>query len=169
MRIIINDIFESIFSNKNRLLKIIICIVILIIMGLYNEYLSKENIITLSECFNNPVENHLKVIKIAQDAKVINVNESRIEVCYRGDNINVQYNKYKTDLLNSEIIGEKISMKTIFHKEGYLELERFHVHKNRVWKVVLSLLTSIVFFILFIKKFKFNIKEFVFEDRKCRI
>lgn len=60
-------------------------------------------------------------------------------------------------------INNFISLKAIFHKEGYLELVQLRIAKGRRIKIIVSIFPVIFVFLLFFKHFKFNMKRFQFE------
>ncbi|MEW5766338.1 MAG: hypothetical protein AB1797_01755 [bacterium] len=61
--------------------------------------------------------------------------------------------------------GDYLSLTAIFHREGYLELKRFHIHHGRQLKRVVSLPPFLLILILFFKQYHFDWKRKVFVPR----
>lgn len=160
------NLLDKIFDDKFRVIKIILCLLILVIMGLWNSHKYMTDEMTLSKCKADPVRYNLQLIKIKQDATVTNTTEDSITVNSRGITIPVKFPD--NEIIEKSLTGEFISILGVFHKEGYLEAEKYHVHRHRRIKVLVSTIPVLVFLMIFIANFKFNFKRFIFENRKCR-
>lgn len=153
-------------SDKLKFIKIIICILILLGLGLYNHRI-KIRSIYLSKCVSDPKTYDNYTVIINPDAKIVKINENSFIINYRGITIPVLCKN--NEIINNRFIGAYISLKTIFHKEGYLEAKKLRVHKYRRIKMLVSLIMAIIFLLILFRNFKFNFKRMVFEEKKCRI
>ena len=162
-----NKLLSILLSDKLKFIKIIVCILILLGLGILNNHRIKIRSIYLSKCVSDPKTYDNYTVIINQDAKIVKIDENNFIINYRGITIPVLYKNNET--MNNSMIGSYISLKTIFHKEGYLEAKKIRVHKYRRIKMIVSLIMAIIFLIILFMNFKFNFKRMVFEEKKCRI
>jgi hypothetical protein len=62
--------------------------------------------------------------------------------------------------------NEFIEMQVVFHKEGYLELLQYYIHKGRRLKIAVSAIAVVVVMLLFFREYKFDLKRGLFVERK---
>ncbi|MFC2061951.1 hypothetical protein ACFLUV_05510 [Elusimicrobiota bacterium] len=152
------------FSDKFRVLKIFSCILLLIIMGLWNLNNSVE--IKLSDCLADPAAYNLTELKIANDAVILNVKYNSFTILSRGNTIPVKITGNQR--INESAVGRYISLAAVYHKEGYLEMKKYHVHYFRRIKMLVSVIIAAIISIIFLLNYRFDFKKLVFEEKKCR-
>lgn len=59
-----------------------------------------------------------------------------------------------------------VSYEGIVQKEGYIKVQALHIHYHRFLKYLASLVPFLVIILWFFKKYRFNFREFYFEERK---
>lgn len=62
--------------------------------------------------------------------------------------------------------GDFISLRALFHKQGWLELKEARVAKGRRGKIVLSALTATVVLCLFVRHYRFDFRRLFFLERR---
>ena len=101
---------------------------------------------------------------VSDYSKVGEVNEERFELIYKcGDE------KRKIIVIgNAESLeeGDIVSVKSIFRKDGFLELEEIHIHKHYYLQWYASLLPIPFVILFFFKEFKFKPQRLEFERRR---
>jgi hypothetical protein len=159
---------DKLLSNKSRFIKIVIASIFLAVCGLYSQNRYNKRVVDLKKCINEPMKYDNRIVHIVHDAMILDTAMDRFTIESRGVVIPVVF-KQPIDLAKSSVaVNDYISLTAVFHKEGYLTGKRYHLHKYRRLKMYSSLIIAIVFFILFIRYFKFNFKKFIFEERICR-
>lgn len=156
----INRISNYLFSDRSRLVKALICLILMIIAGLYNDYIYKRDVIELSDCMADPVKYDGEILEINLDAKIMDITEGSFTLNYRGNIIPVLQS---TSGPAEFSIGDYISILGVFHKEGYLEMKKYHIHRFRNLKIVSSLIMALFFPLIFIILFRFDFRKVYFE------
>lgn len=152
------------FSNKNRGIKIFwLCLII----GLLCAYGFIQGPKASPSLFDYDKDQE------KFDGRKIGVLYGKVEEIYadgflvKDDNI-VANVYFKESITFSNIkIGQDVSVEGIYHKGNLIEGERFHVHKFRMLKYLVSLATLIFVLCLFFKQFKFNFKRFLFIEKNA--
>jgi len=144
--------------TKKQIRKISVYTLILIFLIIYSKVSYPH--VTLDMCLKEPdkydnysifIINEITVSKITDNGFLINHEGSDYTVI--GALENVKDNDYLT-------------IRAIFHKEGWLELQQGHVVKNRRLKVYLSAIPVLIIVSLFMLIYRFNFRYFRFEERK---
>jgi hypothetical protein len=144
-----------ILNNRFRIIALtLVGIVFLIVYG----YIFNPTI-TLVMCLENPARYDAKVIEIGTEATVADLISNGFVLRQFGMEIPV-YGQVR-DLA----INDFVSLKAVFHREGYLELLKVHAAKGRRLKIWISV--PPLFFVIgfFFYKYKFNLRQFLFLER----
>lgn len=154
---------DKIFSDRIRPVMMGLSILILVLMGLLNAYVLYIGYPMLTEYVKDPEKYDLNVVKMYNDAVVVDAEENGFTINYYGLIMPVKYNG--NPVIDKTMKNQRLSIRAIFHKEGYLEANKVHIHKYRYVKVYTSLFAVLMIFIVFISNYKFNVSKFTFEER----
>jgi len=133
----------------------------MLLMGLWSSYIYEKDTVSLADCVNNPAKYDLQPVELYNDTVVAGKDTTGITINSRGIVFPVKFK----DEINRILKGEYISLLAVFHKEGYLEAEKYHIHKHRRIKMATSNIAAFVFIVLFFFRFRFNPDKFIFEDK----
>lgn len=154
---------KIVWSNKYRLIKISVSIILLTIMGIYSQKSAEKTSPTLKECFKYPEKYDLRVLKIPLDAKIYIEKNMNLTLYSRGQKAPLILKDNKK--IEKKYSGQYISAEVVFHKEGYVVLNKYEIHDKRKLKMQVSLITALILMILFLMKYRFNLRNLNFEAK----
>ncbi|MFH1612901.1 MAG: hypothetical protein ABIB46_04150 [bacterium] len=96
-----------------------------------------------------------KIVNLEKDGFEIKKGRQKIWIKIKNENI---VKRFKKD--------EIVSIKGIFYKQGYIKLQKFHIHKNRKSKQIFSIFSVILVLFLFFSCYEFDFKKLIFKERK---
>jgi hypothetical protein len=151
------------FSNKYKIGKMVLVFSLILFLCHYGYHKGPEiegpelpDYLDNAELFNGTE-------LVSSYSKVGEVNEERFELFYEcGDE------KRKIIVIgNAEGLkeGDTVSVKSIFRKEGFLELEEIHVHKHLDLQWYASLLPIPFVILFFFKEFRVSLQRMEFERK----
>ncbi|MDI6793510.1 MAG: hypothetical protein QME81_11705 [bacterium] len=150
------------FSNKNRGLKIFLLSGVILLGCLYGWHSRPECETWFQDGLADPEQFDGKEI-VAFYKEVKFLTEDGFQLKDGKDEIPV------TGQIPGVKEGDFISLTAIFHREGYLELKRFHIHYGRQLKQVVSLVPFLLILIFFFKQYRFDWKRKVFTQRNIAL
>jgi hypothetical protein len=115
--------------------------------------------VTLAMCLAEPERYDGRRIEVANETVVQDILDHGFTIRYLG----------KTILVKGETAGVKkgefLSLIAVFHKEGWLELEKFHIAIYRRWKIWVSVLPVILFAFMFVRRYRFDFGRMLWQER----
>lgn len=141
-----------------RLGGIIFCLLGIFICGLYSYRYGQKHFFSFSDHLKNPeviagraiVLSYRKVTAVGPG--FFKVKEGEIEVRVEGDAPGIK-------------VGDSVTVKGIFDKEGYISLRDYYLSHHRNLKIIASCLAVILSFLYLLFHFRFNLKNFTFVER----
>jgi len=149
-------LFSCILSNKHRIKKLLIFILIIVLLSLYSHVKRPESSLTFNECLQNPEKYDRHVIYIRNEAKIGKVFDNKFEII-QGENKFMAFGS-SPDLRENDYITAKAT----FFKKGYIKIEKSHVHKYRRIKIAISVIPVLLIIFLFLREYRFNLINFHF-------
>jgi hypothetical protein len=116
--------------------------------------------VTLAMCLARPDRYDGRRIEVANETIVQDIFADGFTIRYLGHIVTV-----KGDTTGVKK-GEFLSLVIVFHKEGWLELEKFHIAIYRRWKIWVSVLPVILFAILFFRQYRFDVRHLQWQERR---
>ena len=154
---------KFVLSDKYRFLKMIILTLFLISLQYYSYYIGPRVRISPSKCLIFPKEcdgkqvimNSICVSKIEKDGYLLVTKDERMHLL--GD-------------MNQAKIGDLVSVKTLFRNTegGIFILKDYHIRRYDSLKYIISFVSLLVVLIIFLRHFRFSVKRFIFEERRCQ-
>lgn len=149
-----------IFSDKYRIIKAITLITLIFSLCIYSR-MKEDSSLTFQQCLLNPNKYDKVRLNIGHtDTKIGKVRKDGFELVESKDRISVMGNAKNLKE------NEYIYLQAIFHKEGYLELERIRIRRFRRLKMAVSVLPVLLVTFLFFKRYRFNFKTLVFVEKQ---
>lgn len=142
------------FSNKFKILKIIVPLLIISVAIMYGEMKGPLLFPGYLEAIKNPKNFIHKEIGLGGKILEIKKNYFIIEGEKREIKVIGALDKNKQDHL--------ITGRGIFQKDGSVKLLQYHTSNLRQYKIVLSIIPILIIAYLFFKQYRFNIKKFTF-------
>lgn len=144
--------------NKKRAIRITAYFVLLVLLLVYSRMTYPH--LTLSMCLHSPDKFDGRLISVTNEITVSRITNDGFMIDHEGKDFLV---RGTTKDLHK---GEYITIKGIFHKEGWLELKDIHIANNRRLKIYLSMLPVLLIAIGFFLTFRFNFTRLCFEEKK---
>ncbi len=119
---------------------------------------SRYPAITLQMCLADPDRYDGTTIVVGNEATVSQNVEDGFYIRQMGREV-------KVITESSFDIGEFIILQAVFHKPNLLFAEKIRIAKKRRWKIWLSVIPAIAVCAFFIKRYRFNTRNFYFEER----
>jgi hypothetical protein len=116
--------------------------------------------VTLAMCLAEPDRYDGCRIEVANETIVQDIFAHGFTVRYLGNSVTV-----KGDTTGVRK-GEFLSLVVVFHKQGWLELEKLHIAIYRRWKIWVSVLPVILFAILFVRRYRFDVRHMQWQERR---
>ncbi|MGB2843053.1 MAG: hypothetical protein WBC40_11375 [Halobacteriota archaeon] len=152
------------FSNKYKIGKMVLVFLLLLFLCHYGYHKGPETGGPELQDYLDNAELFDGAELVSLYSKVGEVNEGRFELIYR-------YGDERRKIIvigNAEGLeeGDIVSVKSIFRKDGFLELEEIHIHKHLYLQWYASLLPIPFVILFFFKEFKFKLQRLEFERRR---
>lgn len=154
---------KFILSDKYRFLKIVILIAFLVLLQYYSYYMGPRVRISPSQCLLSSKEydgkevimNSICVAKIEKDGYLLVTKDERMRL--KGN-------------MSQAKIGDLVSVRTIFRdtEGGIFILKDHHIRRHDNLKYIISFVSFLVVLITFLRHFRFSVKRFIFEERRCQ-
>jgi hypothetical protein len=152
------------FSNGNRIAKVCCLFTALFILCVYSYWEGTKQEVTVEKCLSNPLQYDGKEIILEDHILVLAVFKNQFEIYQGGSKMMV------TGTADGLTPNDNISLKAIFHRQGYGTLQELYIHKLRKHKIIISLGAVIFVVGLFLKRYRFSLKKLCFVERiGCRI
>ncbi len=151
------------FSDRYRYVKTGCLFFTLLVLCLYSYKEGNRRNISLEKCLSDAATFDGKQIILEERVQVTNVLRDRFEISQDHHKIMV--------LGTAEGLApyDVISLRAIFHKQGYLTVQELHIKKLRRLKMIISLCAALCVIGLFIKRYQLSLKKFCFMERTaCR-
>jgi len=133
---------------------------LLLLLALLIWYGATHNpVVTLAMCLAEPERYHGRRIEVANETVVEEIFSDRFTIRYLGHIVTVRGDTSGVKK------GEFLSLVVVFHQEGWLELEKFHIAIYRRWKIWVSVLPVILFAVLFLRHYRFNARRLHWQER----
>jgi len=104
-------------------------------------------------------------LELGPDTVIIGLTEDGLTVYYRGYRLPVIY---KEGGIGEDAVGVYVSILGIFHRDGYIEAKKLHVHRKRKLKMAVSVITVLGLTVMFGLCYRFDFRKLVFEEKRCR-
>jgi len=147
------------FSDNHRYIKITLLILILAVLCQYSFREGKRIYIDLGICLANADRFDGREIVLEDYVYVSSVSKGRFAIEQEGSRIPVM------GAPEELAPGDEIALRAIFHREGYLTLQELHIKKLRTIKIIISLAASLFVAVLFLKSYRFTLKDLQFVER----
>ncbi len=144
-------------SGNSRWVQIFGLLLIVVILVWYGYRFNPT--VTLRMCLNNPLKYDGREIAVRTEAKVEKLMPDGFLVMEAGHTIRVKGNPQNASL------GDYVRMRAVFHKEGYLELKRFFVAKEKPLKIVVSIFPALLVFFLLLRTYRFDWRRMLFREK----
>ena len=115
--------------------------------------------ITLQMCLDNPTYYDGYEIGVGNEATIAQLLPEGFLVRQMSNTIRVSGGPQNAS------VGDFVQLRAIFHKEGYLELVKMHVAKQRRAKIFISVVPTLLILFIFFRRFKFNWRQMFFHER----
>ncbi len=144
-------------NNITRSIRVTLYLIILCFLVFYGKY--NNPTITLTMCDSDPekfdnsfleIGNEITVKTIYQDSFFVHQNGNFYKVVGQSENL---------------IPNQFISLKAIYHQDGWLELVDYHVSEKRRVKIWVSVFPVLIVLVLFFKRYTFSFKNFYFASK----
>ena len=144
-------------SDRNRWILIFGLLLVLAILVWYGYHFRPK--MTLKMCLDDPLRYDGKEIGVWAESKVVEllpdgflVKEMSYTIRVVGDPQNASP-------------GDYVRMRAVFHKEGYLELKRLYVAKEKRLKIVVSIVPVLLVLFLLFKTYRFDWSRMFFREK----
>lgn len=156
------------FLDKNRVSAVTAAAVILAALGLYNYIFTGIYSVNIVKCLRDPEKYDKTLVEVGQDARVLDTGEDGFIIRHMNTKIKAFYPKTGSGMKAEKAArGSYVSVLAVFYKEGYLEIERFHIHKHRKYKIFISLAVAVAFTVFFFCFYRFDAAKCVFRERNA--
>jgi len=143
--------------SSRRVLLLFTTLAIMLFLLWYGK--TRNPTITLQMCLNDPAAFDSTLIEISAETVVTKITPTGFVIRQMGRQVPVIGQ-------NKGIrVNEFISLLAVFHKEGWLELVRFHIAKKRRLKIVVSILPVPIVLLIFFRQYRFRFRTFEFIER----
>ena len=115
--------------------------------------------INLQMCLAHPEKYDGTTISVGNEATVKHVYDDGFSLVQLGKHVRVY-----SDITNIAP-GEFVTLEAVFHKPNILQALQVRVAKRRRAKIWLSVAPALLIAAYFFKRFRFNVKKIVFEER----
>jgi hypothetical protein len=123
-------------------LRFILCIATLLGLCTYSAVVGPEQVDSIRKVLMNAEASAGMEVKLASNVRVVQVLPWELQVEQRRTQISVQvperaakeWEAWREQLQ----VGDQVSLRAVFHPEGYLLLREMHVHKGRSLKIWVS-------------------------------
>jgi len=113
---------------------------------------------------SNPLKYDEKEILLEQDVVVSRILKDQFELSQKGKKIMV------TGMVQGLSVNDYISIRAVFHKEGYLTIKEAQIMKLRRLKMFMSLCAAGFVGVLFLRRYRLCIRKVhIVERRACQI
>ena len=113
---------------------------------------------------SNPLKYNEKEILLEQDVVVSRIFKDQFELSQNGKKIMV------TGMVQGLSVNDYISIRAVFHKEGYLTIKEAQIMKLRRLKMFMSLCAAGFVGVLFLRRYRLCIRKVpIVERRACQI
>lgn len=142
---------QYLFSNKHYRLKLFLALFSIILLCIYGYINGPKQNIYFVDCLNNREECNGKEV-LAVVGKVTSVEKKGFKMLHGGKEILV------VGMPDGIRKGLYIDVLGTFHREGYLEMNTYHIHMERTIKLYVSLIPVFIVSFLLLKNFLLNRK-----------
>lgn len=149
-----NDRFNAF---HHRWYKIIALLAVLVGLAAYGYLLNPVG--KLSKCLANPDLYDGQLIGVGTEAKVVELLPEGFIIQELGQRIRVVGDPPDASP------GDYIRIRAVFHKEGYLELERSYVAKGRRAKIFVSIVPALLVIFLLFRTYRIDWRHLLFRER----
>ena len=136
---------------------------ILVLLCSYSYREGTRRYMNLETCLANAGQFDGKEIILENYVSVSSVSKDRFEIEQEGKKILVMGTPEGLSP------GDEIAIRAVFLREGYLLLQELHIKKLRTVKIIISLAAALFVAGLFLKRYRFTFRDFLFVERfSCR-
>ncbi|MFC2092076.1 hypothetical protein ACFLTD_04815 [Elusimicrobiota bacterium] len=153
----------GIFSDRSRWIKLSVSCLVLVIFGIYSQAMYQRKVVDIEKCLASPLVYDKKLIEIKHDAVVAGIKDDGFSIYVRGNMVHAVYDG--TDDSWKDSLGEYISIRAVFHKEGYVEADAYHIHKQRRLKMAFSIIPVLIICFIFFKYYRFDLNNMCFGEK----
>jgi len=148
----------NLFSDNHRALKVSVLLIIILSLCTYSYFAGMEKDRRLEGLVDNSRLYAGRIVPFSY-GRVIKVEKNAFTVKFLRQKVTVFP-------LPEEIgLSSKISLLGKLQPDGRFRMLEYHVHKGHKLKIYISVIALIVVFALFIRRFRFNPRRFLFEER----
>ena len=149
---------NTMFTDKFRLLKIIIPLFIILGAIIYGEIKGPQ----IYPGFLEAIKSQKLYLgkEIGFGRKILKIQKNYILVRINGEVARVNLTLPKKNL-NYEISGMGV-----FQKDQSLKQTKYHLSNLRIYKILLSLIPALLISYWFFKSYSFDLKDFIFKTKK---
>ncbi len=146
-------------NNKRqfRFFVLLLCVIVMLMLIIYGKVFNPA--VNLEMCLNQPDKYDGQTISIGTEITVDKIFPDGFTIKQFGHIVKVK--GHAENLAPADFI----TLSAVFHQEGWLELESYHVAKKRRFKIFLSVFPALFVIYLFFRSFAFDYKRFVFVER----
>ena len=145
------------FTDKFRLLKILVHLFIIFAVVIYGEVKGPLLYPGFLEAEKNPQQFINKEISFG--GKIIEINKNYFLIEVEKKPVKV-LGSLEKDKLNYLING-----KAIYLEDGSLKAKDFHLSNLRIYKIILSIIPILLIAYLFFKQYRFDVKKSMFKNK----
>lgn len=148
----------NVFSDNHRALKVTLLLITLLSLCTYSYFIGKEKDRRLGSLIDNSMPYAGKIVPFSY-AQVIGVEKNTFTVKYVRQKVKV------FPLPQGLALSSKISFLGELQPDGRFRILEYHIHKGHKLKIYLSVIAMFIVFTLFLRRFRFNPRRFLFEER----
>jgi len=147
------------FSDTHRYLKMFLLTAILLLLCLYNYGEAKRMMVKLETCLTTPEKFDSREVVLEGYVYVSSISKDRFEIEQEGKRISVM------GAVDGLAPGDEIAIRAIFHGQGYMTLQELHIIKLRIVKIIISIAAALFVVVLFLRRYRFTLRDFQFAER----
>ena len=148
----------NVFSDNHRALKVTVLLITILSLCTYSYFIGREKDRRLGGLIDNSKLYAGRIVPFSY-GQVIKVEKNTFSAKYLRQKVTV------FPLPEGVGLSSKISFLGELQSDGSFRLLEYHVHKGHKLKIYLSVIAMIIVFSLFIRRFRFNLRRFLFEER----
>lgn len=148
----------NLLSDNHRALKVAVLLIIILLLCTYSYFIGMEKDRRLGSLIDNSKIYAGRIVPFSY-GQVIEVEKNAFTVKFLRQKVRV------FPLPEGIGLSSKISLLGKLQTGGSFLLIEYHVHKGHKLKIYISVIAMIVVFSLFLRKFRFNLRRFLFEER----
>lgn len=147
----------------NKKTKFMIAITLMIILFIVCHYYTHHNPwVSVDTCLKNPEKYHGSTVNSFQEPAIREIHADGFILKQKNRN-DIKVYADTTGL----ILNKYISLTATFHKDGYLTVQTIKVSENRRYKILLSIIPTLLVFFLFTRVFQWDWKNLVWRTRNA--